>query len=58
MYAITHVDLGTPAPGVGELVTLAIDGVSVSVPAGSSVMRAAAAASGNSDALVESAQAP
>ncbi|TAK51641.1 MAG: 2Fe-2S iron-sulfur cluster binding domain-containing protein, partial [Gammaproteobacteria bacterium] len=44
MYAITHVDLGTPASGAGELVTLEIDGRSVLVPAGSSVMRAAAAA--------------
>jgi formate dehydrogenase major subunit len=44
MYAITHVDLGTPASGAGELVTLEIDGRSVLVPAGSSVMRAAATA--------------
>ena len=41
MLADTHHDLGTPATQ-GEPVTLTIDGVSVTVPAGTSVMRAAA----------------
>jgi formate dehydrogenase major subunit len=44
MYAIDYRDLGTP-PATGEArVTVEIDGVAVTVPAGSSVMRAAAAA--------------
>jgi formate dehydrogenase major subunit len=41
MHALDHHDLGTPAAG-GEPVTLTIDGVEVTVPAGTSVMRAAA----------------
>lgn len=44
MHACGHHDLGTPA-AVGEPVTLEIDGVSITVPAGTSVMRAAALAS-------------
>jgi formate dehydrogenase major subunit len=44
MYAIDYRDLGTPpAPGEAR-VTVEIDGVAVTVPAGTSVMRAAAAA--------------
>ena len=44
MYAIDYRDLGTP-PGPGEArVTVEIDGVAVTVPTGTSVMRAAAAA--------------
>lgn len=35
-------DFGTPAREVGQIVTLTIDGMQVSVPAGTSVMRAAA----------------
>jgi formate dehydrogenase major subunit len=41
MQAHGHHDLGTPA-AAGTPVTLEIDGVSVTVPAGTSVMRAAA----------------
>ncbi len=44
MYAIDHKDLGTPAAAGGEPVTLEIDGASVTVPAGTSLMRAAALA--------------
>ncbi len=44
MYAIGHRDLGTPASAATEHVTLEIDGCPVSVPAGTSVMRAAALA--------------
>ncbi|MBM5811972.1 MAG: formate dehydrogenase subunit alpha [Gammaproteobacteria bacterium] len=44
MHAIDHTDFGTPAVTTSETVTLEIDGVEVSVPAGTSVMRAAAAA--------------
>jgi formate dehydrogenase major subunit len=44
MYAIDHEDLGTPPTGAAEQVTLEIDGAAVSVPAGTSVMRAAALA--------------
>ena len=45
MFAIDYEDLGTPAPvEAGESVTVEIDGQSVTVPAGSSVMRAAALA--------------
>jgi formate dehydrogenase major subunit len=44
MLALGGEDLGTPA-AKGEPVTLQIDGVSVTVPAGTSVMRAAALAS-------------
>ena len=43
MLARGHHDLGTPLTK-GEPVTLEIDGVSVTVPAGTSVMRAAALA--------------
>ncbi len=43
MLAHEHHDLGTPAAG-GAPITLEIDGVSVTVPAGTSVMRAAALA--------------
>src|SRR5262245_17846795 len=43
MYAKNHHDLGTPAAG-GEPVTLDIDGATVTVPAGTSIMRAAALA--------------
>jgi formate dehydrogenase major subunit len=44
VYSIDHRDLGTPAsPAIGQ-VTLAINGHSVTVPAGTSVMRAAALA--------------
>ncbi len=42
MYSLDHFDLGTPASDSGESVTLEIDGQSVTVPAGTSVMRAAA----------------
>ena len=41
MYAIDHQDCGTPAV-TGDSVTLEIDGAPVTVPAGTSVMRAAA----------------
>ena len=44
MYSIDHRDLGTPASPAPGLVTLEIDGNPVSVPAGTSVMRAAALA--------------
>jgi formate dehydrogenase major subunit len=44
MYAIDHKDLGTPAATSAEPVTLEIDGAAVTVPAGTSVMRAAALA--------------
>jgi formate dehydrogenase major subunit len=46
MYAIDHNDLGTPAAASDESVTLEIDGSIVTVPAGTSVMRAAALAGG------------
>ena len=42
MYSLDHHDLGTPATGSDQAVTVEIDGVSVTVPAGTSVMRAAA----------------
>ena len=45
MFAINREDLGTPAAN-GEAVTLNIDGAEVTVPAGTSIMRAAAAAGG------------
>jgi len=45
MHAINRKDLGTP-PAAGEPVTLTIDGAEVTVPAGTSIMRAAAAAGG------------
>jgi formate dehydrogenase major subunit len=44
MYAIDHIDLGTPTAAVGNEVTVHIDGCAVTVPAGTSVMRAAALA--------------
>ncbi len=45
MYALHTHDHGTPAAD-GQPVTLFIDGAEVTVPAGTSVMRAAAAAGG------------
>ena len=42
MSLIQEPDLGTPARQSEKLVTLEIDGVAVTVPAGTSVMRAAA----------------
>ena len=45
MLAINGKDAGTPATQ-GEPVTLSIDGAEVTVPAGTSIMRAAAAAGG------------
>ena len=44
MYSIDHRDLGTPASPAQGQVTLEIDGNTVTVPAGTSVMRAAALA--------------
>ncbi len=45
MFAIDYEDLGTPAPAEsGAAVTVEIDGQAVTVPAGTSVMRAAALA--------------
>jgi formate dehydrogenase major subunit len=44
MTAIAELDYGTPLPESTRTVTLAIDGVSVTVPEGTSVMRAAVAA--------------
>lgn len=44
MYAIDQRDLGTPASADATRVTIEIDGASVTVPAGTSVMRAAALA--------------
>jgi formate dehydrogenase major subunit len=46
MYAIDYEDLGTPPPanGAGAAVTVEVDGVAVTVPEGTSVMRAAALA--------------
>ena len=44
MYSVKETDYGTPARVSERLVTLEIDGVEVSVPAGTSVMRAAAEA--------------
>jgi formate dehydrogenase major subunit len=44
MYSIKEPDAGTPASHAQEQVTLEIDGQTVSVPAGTSVMRAAAQA--------------
>jgi formate dehydrogenase major subunit len=41
MHSLNHHDLGTP-PANGETVTLEIDGAPVTVPAGTSIMRAAA----------------
>ena len=44
MNAPRELDLGTPGVGAGDAVTLDIDGLSVSVPAGTSLLRAAAEA--------------
>ena len=44
MYSIDYRDLGTPPAKSDESVTLEIDGATVTVPAGTSVMRAAALA--------------
>ncbi len=41
MYAYDYIDPGTPESTENELVTLEIDGVSVTVPDGTSIMRAA-----------------
>ena len=41
MPVIKELDYGTPRPKTGEAVTLFIDGTSVTVPAGTSVMAAA-----------------
>jgi formate dehydrogenase major subunit len=41
MYSVKVLDAGTPARGSEHLVSLQIDGVAVTVPAGTSVMRAA-----------------
>ncbi|MFN0315817.1 MAG: formate dehydrogenase subunit alpha [Burkholderiales bacterium] len=41
MYSVKEIDFGTPASLSSQQVTLEIDGKSVSVPAGTSVMRAA-----------------
>src|SRR5215207_6642478 len=42
MYSLDHHDLGTPPVNSDQAVTVIIDGVSVTVPAGTSIMRAAA----------------
>src|SRR6185369_3405994 len=44
MFSLDHYDLGTPSSEAKESVTLEIDGHAVTVPAGTSVMRAAAMA--------------
>jgi formate dehydrogenase major subunit len=44
MYARNYIDPGTPPSTQPELVTVEIDGVAVSVPDGTSVMRAASMA--------------
>ena len=44
MYAIDYHDLGTPPTGAAAMVELEIDGQSITVPEGTSVMRAAALA--------------
>src|SRR5689334_24855784 len=41
MYSVKELDGGTPARVSEKLVTLSIDGVSITVPEGTSVMRAA-----------------
>ena len=41
MYSVKILDAGTPARESERLVTLEVDGVEVTVPAGTSVMRAA-----------------
>ena len=47
MHAIDDKDYGTPASKSREMVTLEIDGYEVTVPAGTSIMRAAAEAAKN-----------
>jgi formate dehydrogenase major subunit len=42
MHSLHHIDAGTPASSEGNVVSLEIDGVAVTVPVGTSVMRAAA----------------
>ena len=42
MQSIVETDLGTPARDSATLVTLSIDGEDITVPSGTSVMRAAA----------------
>ena len=42
MYSTDYADFGTPRVDASKLVTLEIDGVSVTVPDGTSIMRAAA----------------
>ncbi len=42
MHSMDHRDLGTPASGSALSVTVEIDGISVSVPEGTSILRAAA----------------
>jgi formate dehydrogenase major subunit len=44
MFSLDHYDFGTPASETAELVTLEIDGQTLTVPAGTSIMRAAAIA--------------
>src|SRR6187397_441658 len=44
MFSLDHYDFGTPSTDAKESVTLEIDGQAVTVPAGTSVMRAAAIA--------------
>src|SRR5215510_7940076 len=44
MFSLDHRDFGTPASEATETVTLEVDGCAVTVPAGTSVMRAAAIA--------------
>jgi formate dehydrogenase major subunit len=44
MFSLDHYDFGTPSSDATESVTLEIDGHAVTVPAGTSVMRAAAIA--------------
>ena len=41
MYSVDHIDAGTPPSPATALVTLEIDGVTVTVPDGTSIMRAA-----------------
>ena len=47
MYSIDHHDHGTPAVAGAAQVTLEIDGATVTVPEGTSIMRAAALAGGS-----------
>ena len=44
MFSLDHYDFGTPSSDAKESVSLEIDGQAVTVPAGTSVMRAAAIA--------------